>query len=53
MYLHNCPVFLVENKPSSGAKREMEIKQKVRYKLKCICNKFVTNFSNCLNIYIF
>ena len=32
MYLHNCPVFLVENKPS-GAKREMEIKQKVRYKM--------------------
>ena len=33
MYLHNCPVFRAENKPSSGAKREMEIKQKVRYKM--------------------
>ena len=46
MYLHNCPVFLVENKPSSGAKREIEIKQKVRYKmyLQQICNELFQLF---------
>ena len=27
----NCPIFRFENKPSSGAKRKMKIKLKVRY----------------------
>ena len=46
MCLHNCPIFLVENKPSSGATREMEIKQKVCYEmyLQQICSELLQLF---------